>query len=98
MIDERFLATRWQLIHMTHRGPSSAALDVASSVRGMLWPAIPTPLGSQLLAVQYQLEVSQWLSPDELLARRAARPAGRAAWAAGRARLCDLPVLSPAPG
>jgi hypothetical protein len=58
---------------MTNRGPSSAALDVASSVRGMVWPAIPTPLGSQLLAVQYQLEVSQWLSPDELLVRQAAQ-------------------------
>ncbi|MBX7166852.1 MAG: hypothetical protein K1X74_11030 [Pirellulales bacterium] len=42
-------------------------LHVVSSVPGIDWPAIPNPRACQLLAVQFQLEQSQWLSPAELL-------------------------------
>lgn len=30
------------------------------------WPAIPTNPGAQALALQFQLEHSQWMSPDEV--------------------------------
>lgn len=30
------------------------------------WPAIPTDAGAQALALQFQLEHSQWMSPDEI--------------------------------
>ena len=30
------------------------------------WPAIPSARGSQLLALQFQLEQSQWLSRSEI--------------------------------
>lgn len=45
-------------------------IDVTSTVRGTVWPAIPSPFVSQLLAMQFQLEASQWLSADELLERQ----------------------------
>ena len=38
-----------------------------SYIPGNIWPAIPEPAGATMLAVQYQLERSQWLPPDELL-------------------------------
>jgi hypothetical protein len=51
-------------------------LDVQSTIRGSVWPAIPGPFVSQLLAMQYQFEASQWLTPDEIL-RRQTRQLGR---------------------
>ena len=41
-------------------------LSVASRITGASWPAIPTSRASQLLAVQFQLEQSQWLPPEKL--------------------------------
>jgi len=41
-------------------------LDVLSMVPGIAWPAIPNGRASQLLAVQFQLERSQWWPPEEL--------------------------------
>jgi len=41
-------------------------LDLISIVPGAEWPAIPSARASQLLALQFQLERSQWLSPDQL--------------------------------
>jgi phenylacetate-CoA ligase len=37
-----------------------------SAAAGTIWPALPNPTNSLLLALQYQLEQSQWLSPAEL--------------------------------
>ena len=39
---------------------------IRSSFPGMVWPAIPLGLDATLLALQFQLERSQWLSPDEI--------------------------------
>ena len=41
-------------------------LNVLSAARGAVWPAIPTERAAQVLSVLFQLEQSQWLSPDEL--------------------------------
>jgi len=40
---------------------------VKSSVPGYRWPALPAHDASAMLAMQFQLEQSQWLSPEELL-------------------------------
>lgn len=50
-------------------------LSVISSVRGIRWPAVPGPRASQLLALQCQLEQSQWYTPDEM-ERQQARQLG----------------------
>lgn len=39
----------------------------ASVVPGILSPAIPSPAGASLLALQYQLEHTQWWTPGQLL-------------------------------
>lgn len=44
-----------------------AVLDVCSMIPGAVWPAVPTARASQLLAIQFQLERSQWYAPDEIL-------------------------------
>jgi phenylacetate-CoA ligase len=41
-------------------------LDVITILSGAHWPAIPAPRAAQLLAIQFQLEQSQWLPPEEL--------------------------------
>lgn len=41
-------------------------LSVSSRIADATWPAIPTSRASQLLAVQFQLEQSQWLPPEKL--------------------------------
>ncbi len=51
-------------------------LDVTTTVNGTVWPGIPGPFVSQLLAMQYQFEAIQWLSPEEILARQS-RQLGR---------------------
>jgi phenylacetate-CoA ligase len=45
---------------------SEPANLLRSSVPGIAWPAIPGPEAAQMLALQFQLERSQWLPPDEL--------------------------------
>lgn len=35
-------------------------------LEGVLWPAIPTPRAAAFMAMQYQLEHSQWLPPGEI--------------------------------
>ena len=45
-------------------------LDVSTTVNGTLWPGIPGPFASQLMAMQLQFESIQWLPPEELLARQ----------------------------
>jgi phenylacetate-CoA ligase len=37
-----------------------------SAIPGIVWPALPAAPGSLALALQYQLESSQWLSPADL--------------------------------
>ena len=51
-------------------------LDVTTTVNGTIWPGIPGPFASQLLAMQCQFESTQWLSAEELLARQS-RQLGR---------------------
>lgn len=41
-------------------------LNVSSRIADAAWPAIPTARASQLLAVQFQFEQSQWLPPEQL--------------------------------
>ncbi|NEP05092.1 MAG: phenylacetate--CoA ligase family protein [Okeania sp. SIO2G4] len=37
-----------------------------SAIKGVIWPALPNPNNSLLLALQYQLEQTQWWSPEEI--------------------------------
>ncbi len=39
---------------------------IRSAVPGQIWPAIVSPLDAELLALQYQLEKSQWFAPQVL--------------------------------
>jgi len=43
-----------------------AEMKLKSVVPGVDWPGIPNARGCQLLALQFQLERSQWLCPDEI--------------------------------
>lgn len=45
-------------------------LNVKSTVRGIAWPGIAGPFASQLMAMQFQFEQTQWLSPEEILERQ----------------------------
>ncbi|HVU87092.1 MAG TPA: hypothetical protein VHD36_07210 [Pirellulales bacterium] len=49
---------------------------MTSTVNGTIWPGIPGPFASQLLAMQCQFESIQWLSAEEILARQS-RQLGR---------------------
>ncbi|HEY4311713.1 MAG TPA: hypothetical protein VGN12_19865 [Pirellulales bacterium] len=51
-------------------------LDVTTTVNGTIWPGIPGPFASQLLAMQCQFESIQWLTAEEILARQS-RQLGR---------------------
>lgn len=44
--------------------------SVISAVNGITWPSLPNPQAAALLAMQYQLDESQWLSPPQLLAQQ----------------------------
>jgi len=50
-------------------------------VRGIGWPAIPIPPAAALLAVQFQLEQSQWWSPQTILQHQFRQLAGLVAHA-----------------
>lgn len=39
---------------------------IRSNTSGIAWPAIPSPNDAALLALQYQLEQSQWLTPEQI--------------------------------
>ncbi|MCG2635451.1 MAG: phenylacetate--CoA ligase family protein, partial [Gammaproteobacteria bacterium] len=39
---------------------------VPSALEGISWPAIAAPQGASMLAMQFQLEQSQWWSPEQL--------------------------------
>ena len=41
-----------------------------SAATGIQWPALPNPTDALLLALQYQLEQSQWWSPSQLLVQQ----------------------------
>ncbi|MBU1980290.1 MAG: phenylacetate--CoA ligase family protein [Gammaproteobacteria bacterium] len=41
-----------------------------SSVSGIVWPALPDPGAASMLAMQYQLEQSQWWTADQLRAQQ----------------------------
>lgn len=44
------------------------ALDLKSTVQGISWPAIPGPEAASSAAVLYQLQLSQWWPPEDMLA------------------------------
>jgi phenylacetate-CoA ligase len=44
-----------------------------SSVRGLVWPALPRGEAATFLALAFQLEASQWSSPQDLWDRQAAQ-------------------------
>lgn len=41
---------------------------ISSVIPGLVWPAIPNPQHAALLALQFQLEQSQWWSPGQIAA------------------------------
>jgi phenylacetate-CoA ligase len=45
-----------------------AGLRVLSSIDGAAWPAVPTPAGAALLSIFFQLQQTQWWSPEALAA------------------------------
>jgi len=45
-------------------------LNVKSTVRGIAWPGIAGPFASQLMAMQFQFEQTQWLTADEIVAHQ----------------------------
>jgi phenylacetate-CoA ligase len=45
----------------------AALLTVNSAIGGIAWPGIPAANGANLLAILFQLEQSQWWSPEEML-------------------------------
>ena len=49
-------------------GAGLPARTPRSGRQGIIWPAAPGPRVANLLALQYQLEQSQWWSPETLLA------------------------------
>ena len=57
-------------------GYTSSTMEIAadyvlkSAVPGVKWPGIPSPEGAALLALQYQLEESQWWPREKLEARQ----------------------------
>jgi phenylacetate-CoA ligase len=58
----------------THQEQSpGGVLNVRSIVPGMAWPALPNPRGCQLLALQFQLEQSQWLPLEGIRQRQIAQ-------------------------
>ena len=52
------------------RGLYPPMLNVKSTVRGIAWPGIAGPFASQLMAMQFQFEQTQWLSPAEIQERQ----------------------------
>ncbi len=46
---------------------------ILSAVSGMTWPSLPNAPAAVMLAMQYQLEQSQWLHPAQLLAHQFAQ-------------------------
>ena len=40
--------------------------QIHSSVAGIVWPGLPASTGTKLLALQFQLERTQWLPPERL--------------------------------
>jgi phenylacetate-CoA ligase len=45
---------------------SDVAHLLRSALPGVAWPAVPGPEAAAMLALQFQLDRSQWLAPDEL--------------------------------
>jgi phenylacetate-CoA ligase len=48
----------------------TAPLSVNSAIGGIAWPGVPAQSGASLLAILFQLEQSQWCSPQELSQRQ----------------------------
>jgi hypothetical protein len=48
----------------------AADYKLKSAVSGIDWPGLPSPEGAALLALQYQLEQSQWWPREKLAARQ----------------------------
>jgi len=48
----------------------ASTANPVSSVPGILWPALPHAAGQTMLAMQFQLERSQWWSAEQLAARQ----------------------------
>ncbi len=55
---------------------STATLLPHSIVPGIAWPAILPPVGASMLAMQFQLQQSQWWSPEVLRAHQLQQLAG----------------------
>jgi len=55
---------RW--FHQEDQG-GAGVFDLHSPMEGILWPAIPPPRDAAQLALQFQLEQSQWWPPETIL-------------------------------
>jgi phenylacetate-CoA ligase len=72
------------MIHRRDHGKRGDAMTVRlrSTVPGIEWPSLPDPRTAMLLALQWQLDDSEWWTPDELAAAQAAQRAAVLAHAA----------------
>lgn len=52
---------------------SAAGTGLRTAVEGIVWPAIPPDAGAHLLALNFQLERSQWWPPEEMRRRQLAQ-------------------------
>jgi len=46
--------------------PSKYPATAHNSLSGLAWPGLPTQHGTRLIALLYQLELSQWWTPQQL--------------------------------
>ncbi|RLA12603.1 MAG: hypothetical protein DRQ60_08490, partial [Gammaproteobacteria bacterium] len=49
---------------------SPRVAEPSSAVPGIDWPALPEPVGASMLALQFQLQQSQWWSLEEIRAHQ----------------------------
>jgi phenylacetate-CoA ligase len=79
------------------RGPRTSRIN--SSIEGVVWPGIPAPNGAALLAILFQLEQSQWWTPEAIRCRQRDQLEALLQHAVAhvplyRERLRDIPDLS----
>jgi phenylacetate-CoA ligase len=72
------------MIHARDHGKRADGMTarLRSTVPGIEWPSLPDPRTAMLLALQWQLDESEWWLPDELAAVQAAQRAAVLAHAA----------------
>ena len=61
---------------MSETDHAGVAGDMRSFVEGVVWPALPSPRGAQVLSLLYQMEHAQWWPPEAILEHQMQQLAG----------------------